>query len=199
MKSLDDLASMLEQQQLVMAQQEHAIAALQQELKESTWDMRLPRFRHMRLLGLSVLLATASACCLGAKGVGTATFDNIVVDGTCTGCGTPVFLASASVTTGWTPDPSGTWSSSTAYQSDAITVTGAALGDVCLVSYYGSGTNSYKLSTGAGRDHSLMCVVTGANEVKILLNIGAGDITEGSQNGRINEAGKFNIAVIDAA
>ena len=88
MKLSDGLASVVEQQA-------RAIADLQQRLDEKdareghkglSWLRAFGVSPNLRLLGLCVLVASAGACCLGAKGTGTATFDNVQIDGTCTGC-----------------------------------------------------------------------------------------------------------------
>ena len=90
MKPNGDLAS-------VVAQQARAIADLQQRLaareghKDSSWLRAFSVSPNLRLLGLCVLVVSAGACCLGAKGTGMATFDNVQIDGTCTGCGPEIY------------------------------------------------------------------------------------------------------------
>jgi hypothetical protein len=147
----NELTSLARQQATAIAELLRRLTANEDTSKSAqqpSWQLpALGNQRTLRVLFIGVLLVSASACCLGAKGVGTATFDNIQIDGTCTGnCGsTPLFTATASTTTGWTPDPStaGTWAANTAYESDEITVTGAAVGDICMVSVYGgTGTGS---------------------------------------------------------
>ena len=99
--------------------------------------------------------------------------------------------------TSWDPDPGSSWDADAVFRSGAITVTGAAIGDVCMVSFYGSGTKSYKLGTGDNKDFALSCYCSGTNQVKLLLSIGGNSISEGTQNNKLAEDGKFNIAVID--
>jgi hypothetical protein len=149
----DELTSLVRQQATAIAELQRRLTANEEctedkGKQQTSWQ--LPAFgnqRALRVFFIGVLLVSASACCLGAKGTGTATFDNIQIDGTCTGnCGsTPLFTATESTTTGWTPDPStaSLWAANTAYESDEITVTGAAVGDICMVSVYGgTGTGS---------------------------------------------------------
>ena len=97
----------------------------------------------------------------------------------------------------WDADPAGNWDAGNVFRSSAITITGAAIGDVCMVSWLGSGVGSYKLGTGAGRGHALSCYCSGTNEVKLLFSIGETTIQEGHQNNKLAEDGKWNIAVID--
>ena len=88
---------------------------------------------------------------------------------------------------------SSTWAKKKLYESNAITVTNAAVGDICTVS-----PKDQLTAEGTNRAHSLYCYVSAANTVKVALAIGNSDITEGNGAAKIADGFGVNIAVIDA-
>jgi hypothetical protein len=82
------------------------------------------------------------------------------------------------------------WARRYCYESAGITITGAALADICTVS------PATRLLKGANTPHNMYCYVSAANTVKVVVTIGDVAITQGSSDTQLSNAFRVSFAVI---
>ena len=125
----------------------------------------------------------------------------------CTGCGGSTLTATAQdadFTAGFATyqKDANNWKKNTNVPSAEITLTGAATGDVCIVSTHTTGTTNFAPIVGKDEGTAtLSCYVSAANKVVVILSIGNKDVakdgdTEYDGDEELGTALPVNIAVI---
>ena len=119
-------------------------------------------------------------------------FYDMTVEGTCTGCSGDTTVYKVENTASAWPDVSnnGAWAQLTTYESSGITVTGAAVNDVCIVSVLTAEL------TGDRTGHNLYCYVSAANTVALVMSVGTEDIDEGNKADELQNNFAVSVAVI---
>ena len=145
-----------------------------------------------QVLLLALYTAAGQCCCYGGPPSGTAVFYDMTVEGTCTGCSGDTTIYKVENTASSWPDISnnGEWAEKETFESSTITVTGAAVNDVCIVSVLDDNLKGDK--TG----HNLYCYVSAANSVTLVMSIGTSDIDEGGKSDELQNNFPVSVAVI---